>query len=257
MECIIDLIDVLHSSIGEQMYKGRTGGSLAENGVFFYDHYYVVPTNPLCHGSISRIPLPDFRSGEWTSPSQITSESFRCKIFNEIQKCLKTNIASKQCRISLFMPFDIFIDFFSHVEVRRCKTMFSVKSLQDHNILEFVDEGWNEKVENGVFCSVHMDSIACKYMVASQNFILTLYYSRWHIVDGKKVPLDQNLDDFGDNPIVDIDVWVDNDILCIVKLREQCTLRQLRNDLETEEYDVPANFTFAINKRKVISYLHE
>ena len=128
MECIVDLIDVLHSSIGEQMYKGRTGWSLAENGVFFYDHFYVVPSTPLCHGSITKIALPDFRSEEWPLPSQITSESYRCKIFSEIQKCLRTNIASKQCRISLFMPLDVFVDFFSHVEVRRCKTMFSVKN---------------------------------------------------------------------------------------------------------------------------------
>lgn len=247
----MDLIDVLHSSIGEQMYKGRTGGSLAQNGVFFYDHFYVVPSTPLCHGTLNKIALPDFRSEEWPLPSQITSESYRCKIFSEIQKCLRTNIASKQCRISLFMPLDVFVDFFSHVEVRRCKTMFSVKNFQDHNLLEFVDEGWNEKIEGGIHCRVHMDSIACKYMVASQNFILTFYYSRWHILDCKKVPLDQNLDDFGDNPIVDIDVWMGNDILCIVKLREQCTLKQLRVDLETEEYEVPANFIFSINRRKV------
>lgn len=50
---------------------------------------------------------------------------------------------------------------------------------------------------------------------------------------------------------MDIDVWMGNDILCIVKLREQCTLKQLRVDLETEEYEVPANFMFSINKRKV------
>ena len=47
---------------------------------------------------------------------------------------------------------------------------------------------------------------------------------------------------------MDIDVWMGNDILCIVKLREQCTLKQLRVDLETEEDEVlVATFIFSIN----------
>ena len=254
VECIIDIIDVCHSSIGQQMYKGRTERSLAENGVFFYDHFYIVPTSLSSYGVVTSLPLPHFHSGEWPLPSPNTSESYRCKIFNEIQRCLKTNIASKQCRISLFMPLNVFVDFFSKVQVRKAKTMFFVRCLQDANVLEFVDEGWHMKVSNGITCKVHLDSIACKYMVAGQNFILTLYYSRWHVVNGRTIPLDQDMDDFGENPVMDIDIWLGPDIPCIVKIRAQCTIKQLRNDLENEDNDAPQNFVFAINNKKVQDY---
>ena len=155
--------------------------------------------------------------------------------------------------LSGFMPLDVFVDFFSQVQVRRSKTMFSVRTLQDQNVIEFVDEGWEKKFENGVHCRVHIDSISCKYMVATQNFILTFYYSRWHTMNGKRVPIDQNMEDFGDNKIMEIDVWMDNTLICIVKLREQCTLKQLKNDLKNEDHDVPVNFVFSINNKVLIT----
>ena len=152
------------------------------------------------------------------------------------------------------MPLSVFVDFFSKMQVRKAKAMFSVKFLQDANILEFVGKGWDMKVLIGISCKVHLDSIACKYMLVGHNFILTFYYSRWHIMDGRTTPLDQNMDEFGENPLADIDVWLGDYSLCIVKLRPQCTIKQLRIDLENEENDVPQKFVFAIDRKKVLNY---
>ena len=123
------------------MYKGRTKGSLAKNGLFFYDHFYNAPSHSGQWGSLIELALPGFCSGEWPLPNPSTSESYRCKLFYEIKKCLKSGIASKQSRITIFMPIIVFIDFFSSMDVRALKTMLSIKCANMEDILEFVDEG--------------------------------------------------------------------------------------------------------------------
>lgn len=256
VECVLNILDIYHGCIGEELYKGRSKGSLAENGIFFFDHYYVPPKKKGDFGTLTKLALPDFKSGEWPLPSASTSESFRCKLFNEVQKCLKPNIASKQSRICLFMPITVFIDFFANAEVRISRTMFSVKVLDSESVLEFVDNGWNTKTVNGITCSVQENSIACKYMIHSQNFIMTFYYRRWHYVSGQLTPLDQDMEDFILNPIQDIDVWYNNDHLSIVKIRGMCTLQQLRLDLQNEEIEMPPTFYFQVNGRKVIKIFH-
>ena len=138
VECVRNILDACHGSIGEEIYKGKTKGSLVENGIFFFDHYYVPPRRSGELGATTKLALPDFKSGEWSLPSSNTSEGYRCKLFSEIQKCLKANIASKQSRISIFMPITIFVDFFSNAEVRKSRTMFSVTTLDSTNVLEFV-----------------------------------------------------------------------------------------------------------------------
>lgn len=248
----MNILDVYHGSIGEELYKGRTMSSLAENGIFFFDHYYVPPNRKGAFGTITKLALPDFRSGEWPLPSSSTSESYRCKLFSEVQKCLKPNIASKQSRISLFMPITVFVDFFSNAEVRVSRTMFSVKTLDSENVLEFVDDGWHSKTVNGINCNVTANSIACKYMISTQNFIMTFYYRRWHYLGGQLTPLDQDLEDFTLNPVQDIDVWFNNEHLSIVNMRGMCSLQQLRLDLQHEEVELPTTFVFQINGKKVI-----
>ena len=108
----MDVFDCVHGNIREQIYKDRSKSSLADNEVFFYDHFYYIPTKrQACGGKLDKIPLPHFDSPDWPLPSQGTSEAYRCRIFIEIQKCMKPNVASTQSRVNIFMPIDVFINF--------------------------------------------------------------------------------------------------------------------------------------------------
>ena len=81
-----------------------------------------------------------------------------------------------------------------------------MKRLTYDHVIQFIDEGWDTKTNGKMICKIDQDSIACKYIIATQNFILSFYYSRWHYVGGSLVALNQNLDDFSKDPIVDLDV---------------------------------------------------
>ena len=158
VDCIIGPIEAHHSSIGQQIYKGRRGSSLAESGIFFYDHQYRVPTNSRGYGTLTELPTPVLESQSWTVPSSATLQSFKAKIYNEIQKCLKTNIASRQSRVSIFMPLEMFVHFFKQQSVRAARTMFSMTG-QSKNMLQFLNIGWDEKINNGVQCRINDDII--------------------------------------------------------------------------------------------------
>ena len=149
------------------------------------------------------------------------------------------------------MPITVFIDFFSSMDVGVSKTMLSVKCANMEDILEFVDEGWDTKVENGVTCNVVEGSVTCKFMLSTQNFIMTFFYARWHTVGGNLVPLDQDMENFSADPILDVDVWLNNELLTIVKIRSMCTLHQLRLDLQSEEVVTPTSYSFQLQGAKV------
>jgi len=82
-----------------------------------------------------------------------------------------------------------------------------------------VDEAWDTKVKDGITCMVHQDSITCKYMVGTQKFIITFYNSRWHHAGRILIPLDQDMEDFGENLIMDLDLWINNEVITILKIR--------------------------------------
>ena len=86
LESIVDVFDCLHSSIGEEMYKERSKINLAKNGIFFYDHFYFIPTSRRSYGKIEKLPLPGLSNTDWPLPCQSTSEAYRCKLYAEIQK---------------------------------------------------------------------------------------------------------------------------------------------------------------------------
>ena len=73
-------------------------------------------------------------------------------------------------------------------------------------MLEFLDRGWDIKSLNGIQCRVDPRTVNVKYMIKSQNFIMSFYYQRSHLVSGIQVPLDQDLLNMQDNPLTDIDV---------------------------------------------------
>lgn len=255
LESIVDVLDCFHGSIGEQIYKGRSKSTLAENGVFFYDHFYYIPKNRQRYGMVEKIPLPDFDSLEWPLPSQSTSEAYRCRIFTEVQKCLKPNVASTQSRVNIFMPIEVFVDFFSSSTLRMTKTMIKIENMESNTMLQCVDKGWDTKEEMGVVCKIQHPSVCTKYIIPSQNFILTFYYKRWHYLQGRLIPLEQDTDNPEQDQIIELEIFYMDNIILSVKIRESCTLDQVRADLHHEADALPPIFFFKYQERKVKFYI--
>ena len=137
---------------------------------------------------------------------------------------MKTNIASRQSKISIFIPLEVFVHFFKYETVRMARTMILVTK-QERNILQFLNAGWEEKEDNGVQCRVSDDTLHCKYMIENQNFILTFHYNRSHKVCGKFIALDnENIVNNEYNPLMELDVCIQGEVLCVIKLRAKSTL---------------------------------
>lgn len=248
----MDVFDCFHGSIGEQIYKDRSKSSLAENGVFFYDHFYYIPTKRQIYGKLEKMPLPDFDSPDWPLPSQGTSEAYRCRIFTEIQKCMKPNVASTQSRMNIFMPIDVFVDFFSSSKLKMTKTMIKVENMDANTMLQCVDKGWDTKEDRNVVCKVQLSSISCKYMIPNQNFIFTFFYKRWHYLQGRLIPLEQDEENTQEGQIIDIEILHTNNAIINMSIRENCTLDQVRADLQHEAVQLPRIFFFKLNEKKVV-----
>lgn len=251
LESIVDVFDCYHRDIGEELYKDRTYTSLADSGIFFYDHFYTAPTRRRGYGQVRELPLPEFNSTEWPLPCSSTSEAYRCKMFTEIQKCMKPNISCRQCRVNVFMPIGVFVDFFSNSRIRTTKTMMVVQSLARNDMLQFLDKGWDTKEDSGITCKILEASICCKYMISTQNFIVTFFYRRWHCLEGRLVPLEQDLESFGEDPLVELDILYDNRPVYYMSIREECTLRQVRADLLHKDIQLPQKYYFQVNGVKV------
>ena len=154
------------------------------------------------------------------------------------------------------MPIDVFIDFFATTDIKLRNTMLICKKVDIDTILEFLDPGWDLKIQNGIECRVDHPSVNAKYMIQSQNFILAFYYMRYHKVSGHLVSLDRNLDDTVSNPIIDIDVQMNNELQKSLLLVQECSLEQFRDDLVSQDkVELPQNFAFFVNGQVVSSSL--
>ena len=62
------------------------------------------------------------------------------------------------------------------------------------------------------------------------------------------------------NPLIQIDIWMDNEFQTTIVIGQMCTLHQLRQDLIAEdEVDLPESFQFMIDGNKVrneLSFKH-
>lgn len=203
------MINVYHAFIGTQQYQGRTNRQLAESGVFFYDHFFNV-SHDHCSGTLERVPLPPFTRIDWPLPTGDISEAFHIKLYNEVQKGLKPNVASRLVKVKVCMPIHVFVDFFTQGDspIAQKNTMLVCKDVDPDTVLEFLDKGWDIRVSNNIECRVDPSSINIKYMIKSQNFIMSFYYQRSHRVNGTMVPLDQDLPNMQDNPLIQIDIWM-------------------------------------------------
>ena len=103
------------------------------------------------------------------------------------------NVTARVAKIKVCIPIIVFIDFFalgdSPIELKL--TMLKCQNIDSNTMLEFLDRGWDIKFSNGIQCKVDPTSVNVKYMIKSQNFIMSFYYQRSHTVHGIQAPLDQ------------------------------------------------------------------
>ena len=220
----------MRSLFGTQQYKGRTSSQLADTGVFVYEHFFELGPH-LSFGKLGKIEVPEFASSEWPLPSTDISEAYRLKLFQEVQKALKGNLATRIVKIKVCLPITVFIDFFalSDRPIDLKNTMLAVKHVDSNTMLEFLDRGWDTKLHNGIFCRVNSESINVKYMIKTQNFIMSFSYQRSFNVNGNLVVLDHSLTDEQNNPLIEIDLSmdVDDELQTSLVTGELCSLHQL------------------------------
>ena len=155
---------------------------------------------------------------DWPHPHFSVTEAYRAKLFKEVQKALRPNIATRIIKISLCMPLTVFVDLFNTFLVKVSKTMFTVKATSLACMPQFLDKGWDKKTCSSVFCEVVQPSMQLKYMVASQNLIFCFYYKCSRMLGTKLVPMDQDEGSFGaKNKLLDIDVQ-NGDVLVNISL---------------------------------------
>ena len=71
-------------------------------------------------------------------------------MFNEIQCAMKPSTGGKNAHLSWFLPFACFVDFFSDSQqLRRSKTTFMCKLLDEAWFDSLLEKGWIVKIVEG------------------------------------------------------------------------------------------------------------
>ena len=233
------------------MYRGKPHKELANSGIFFYDMSYMEPKMSSAFGQVTPLPLPSFGSKDWSLPTSQTSESFRSRLFQDIQKSLKYTIATKTVRLTLFIPVEVFVDFFYDEQIRSTTTMFICKS---ESCLDFLDDNWDRKQSQSTLCLVQKKSIICKYIIGSQNFIVSFYYFRFHLLNGQLIPLDQDITTNPENKPLAVEIYFQENLITVIDIMSSTSLAQLRTELTLEELPLmPESYAFSLNNRKVLT----
>lgn len=149
-KCIMGIIVVMHSEIGELTRGTRSHLELLEDSVFFYNSSYIPRSSPSTFGKLQPIALPSFDSPDWPLPDMWTTEAFRAKLRHDFQNSMRPNTGSKQTHLSWFMPIAVFIDLFSiGVDMHRTPTMFVYKHATAELCSSLMDGGWDTKITFG------------------------------------------------------------------------------------------------------------
>ena len=181
------------------------------------------------------------------------SESFRSRLFQDIQKSLKYTIATKIVRLTLFILFEVFVDFFFDEQIRTTKTMFICKS---ESCLDFLNDKWDSKESWGTLCLLQKKSIICKYIIGSQNFVVSFYYNRFHLLNGQLIPLDRDTASNPKNKPLALEIYFEEGLLIVIDTMSSTSLAQLKTKLTFEDLPLmPKNYAFSLNKRKVLTKL--
>ena len=127
-------MNVLHAQIGQSQYEGRSPKSLADAGIFFYDHFYHLLDKKKTKGSIEKVSLQaEWSYIDWPIPDYASIESVKCKLFRDVQKSLCGAIPTWIVKIILFMPLTVFVELFCRCRIKISRTTLSCNNI--HSIL--------------------------------------------------------------------------------------------------------------------------
>ena len=197
------------------MYRGKPHRELANNGIFFYDMSYIEPHSSSACGRVTPLLLPPFGSKDWSLPTSQMSESFKSRLLQDIQTSLKYTIATKIVRLTLFIPIEVFVDFFFDEQIRTTKTMFICKS---ESCVDFLNDKWDRKECRGTLCLLQKKSIICKYIIGSQNFVVSFYYYRFYLLNGQLIPLDQDTMSNPENKPLALEIYFEESLLTVIDI---------------------------------------
>ena len=246
---------MLHGDVGQLQYDGRTGPILADEGIFFYDHFYQLLNRSNRNGYLQALPLEAERNGlTWPVPDCFGIESIQSKIFKDVQRSLRATIPTNLVKIMLHMPINMFVELFGEFDVRVTKTMLVCKQMDNERLTRILRKQWFTRQVGNVHCRIVLDTVVAKYMITTQTFILSFWYCREHHINGVLVPMDQESASLEDNKVMDIEVVDDRSaIIAIISIREECTLVELRKDIHDEAPNMlPEDFYFVHNGTRVL-----
>lgn len=246
---------MLHGHVGQLQYEGRSGGSLADEGLFFYDHFYQLQDRSNTKGYLQALPLEADRNRlAWPVPDCFGVESTQSKIYRDVQRSLRATIPTKLVKIMLSMPVNIFVELFGEFDVKVTKTMLACRRMDNELLAKILQNQWFMRQVENVHCRIVLDTVVAKYMITTQTFILSFWYCREHYINGVLVPMDQEAASLKDNQVVDIEVVDEaSSLLTIISIREECTLAELRKDMNDEAPNMlPEDFYFVHNRKRVL-----
>lgn len=256
MASLSGIIDVIHSEIGKLQYRGRTAKELADSGIFFYDAMYIPDTNGGM-GKLEYIPLPNFQDNVWwIAVNDNIIKCFRSKLYNDVQKSLKTSTGSRNVHLSWFVPMSLFVSSFSNTEVHRTPTLFVCKNLSDDFLFKFMDKGWDIRSTADISCRIKHSSISFRYSIEKQMLSMVFHYQRWKEHNGTWAPLDQDLDSIGHTDRICIDIMANGDLLTTIEVEQDWTLFYIRTELTLLQQDIPEYFNFILDG-KLVCEIHE
>ena len=172
VECIVGIMFVIHAHIGVLQYEGRSNMSLANEGIFFYDHFYDIGK---LHQGGRLIPLPltsDWNYIDWPVPDFCVLELIRSKLFKDVQRSLRVAIPTKNVKLSMYCPITVFVELFGSSNIHIAKTLLLCKNPPTAAIF---DNGWKSREAEGIQCDIAEDTMLAKYMLATQTLIVSYW----------------------------------------------------------------------------------
>jgi len=104
VQSIIGVVWFVHAIVGEAQRGQRTYEELLENGIFFYNAFYIPQSPALRHARLEPIPLPGFDDPEWPLPDMSTSEHFRFCLRRDFLLSMRPTTASRSTHLQWSMP---------------------------------------------------------------------------------------------------------------------------------------------------------
>ena len=166
IECIVGVIHVLHGHVGKLQYEGRNGGSLADEGLFFYDHFYQLQDRCNTKGYLQALPLEAEKNRlAWPVPDCFAMEAIYSKLYRDVQRSLRPTIPTKLVRIMLSVPINSFVEVFGDFDVRTTKTMLASRRMDKELLAKLLRNQWFMRQVGNVHCHIVLDTIVAKYMI--------------------------------------------------------------------------------------------